>query len=90
MQLSSRPLFDHICRSASHFPFLSRQFRNFFCYSSELKTWNRAINLTAIEQDEEIMVKHFIDSIVGAKVIDSNGEKCVLDIGAGLDSLPCH
>ena len=62
----------------------------FLRYSSELKTWNRAINLTAIEQDEEIMVKHFIDSIVGAKVIDSNGEKCVLDIGAGagFPSLP--
>lgn len=62
----------------------------FLRYLSELKTWNRAINLTAIEQDEEIVVKHFIDSIVGAKVIDSNGKKCVLDIGAGagFPSLP--
>ncbi|MBS0169261.1 MAG: 16S rRNA (guanine(527)-N(7))-methyltransferase RsmG [Nitrospira sp.] len=50
---------------------------------SELKTWNQAINLTAIDQDLDILVKHFIDSISGIKVIDSIDEKIMLDIGAG-------
>lgn len=55
----------------------------FFRYLGELKKWNRAINLTAIDDDREILVKHFIDSIAGLKVIDINSEIELLDIGAG-------
>ena len=55
----------------------------FFRYLSELKKWNRAINLTAIDNDREILVKHFIDSIYGIKVIDINREIEMLDVGAG-------
>jgi len=55
----------------------------FFRYLGELKKWNKAINLTAIDDDREILVKHFIDSICGLKVIDINREICLLDVGAG-------
>lgn len=56
----------------------------YFCnYFSELKKWNRAINLTAIDDDQGILVKHFIDSLAGLKVIDVNGETAMLDVGAG-------
>ena len=55
----------------------------FLRYLSELKKWNRAINLTAIDDDREILVKHFIDSIAGLKVIDINHETELLDVGAG-------
>ncbi len=67
----------------SSIPYFSR-------YLNELKAWNRAINLTAIDQDIEIVVKHFIDSMAGVKVIDDNSEKSILDIGAGagFPSLP--
>lgn len=67
----------------SSIPYFSR-------YLSELKSWNRAINLTAIDQDIEIVVKHFIDSMAGVKVIENNGEMSVLDVGAGagFPSLP--
>ena len=57
---------------------------SYFCtYLSELKKWNRAINLTAIDDDREILVKHFIDSVAGIKVIDINSEIEMLDVGAG-------
>ena len=55
----------------------------FFRYLGELKKWNKAINLTAIDDDREILAKHFIDSIAGLKVIDINREICLLDVGAG-------
>ena len=62
----------------------------FFRYFHELKKWNRAINLTAIDDDREILVKHFIDSMAGTKVIDSASENGLLDIGsgAGFPALP--
>ncbi len=63
---------------------------SFSRYLNELKAWNRAINLTAIDQDADIAVKHFVDSVAGVKVIDSIEEKTVLDVGAGagFPSLP--
>lgn len=55
-----------------------------FCrFFEELKKWNRAINLTAIQDDREIVVKHFIDSLAGLKVIDTEHENEMLDVGAG-------
>ena len=55
----------------------------FFRYLGELKKWNKAINLTAIDDDREILAKQFIDSIAGLKVIDINHETELLDVGAG-------
>lgn len=52
-------------------------------YLIELKQWNTTINLTSIENDREIMVKHFVDSLAGLKVIEVTGETQLLDVGAG-------
>ncbi len=52
-------------------------------YLRELKKWNKAINLTAIQDDREIVVKHFVDSLAGLKVIEMTKEKYLLDVGAG-------
>ena len=62
-----------------------------FCsYLSQLKQWNKAINLTAIQNDQEIVVKHFVDSLAGLQVIDINDEANILDVGsgAGLPAFP--
>jgi 16S rRNA (guanine527-N7)-methyltransferase len=57
---------------------------SYFCrYLSELKKWNRAINLTAIDDDREILVKHFIDSVACLKVVDINDKSELLDVGSG-------
>ena len=63
----------------------------YFCtYFNELKRWNKAINLTAIEDDAEIVVKHFTDSLAGLKAIEIHDETELLDVGtgAGFPSLP--
>lgn len=46
---------------------------------------NKVLNLTAIEDPEEIEIKHFIDSIVGANIIDElTGESFrMIDVGCG-------
>ncbi len=55
-----------------------------FCrYVSELKKWNKVINLTSIQDDREIIVKHFVDSLAGLKVIEIKKETELLDVGAG-------
>ena len=36
----------------------------FSAYLSELKKWNKACNLTGIRNDKDIVVKHFIDSLL--------------------------
>lgn len=49
-------------------------------FAEELKKWNRKINLTAITSDEEIAVKHLVDSLALLKVV---GGGRLLDIGSG-------
>ena len=52
----------------------------FAAFAAELRKWNRKINLTAIRTDEEIALKHFVDSLALLKVV-SRGR--LLDIGSG-------
>ncbi len=65
------------------------QISSFMTYLSELKKWNRAYNLTGLKKDEDIIIKHFFDSLLYLKVlpvgIDSyrDGEIKVADIGTG-------
>lgn len=59
----------------------------FYFYMNNLIEWNQKINLTAIKEEKEIVIKHFIDSIiikdeiVGNKVMD-------LGSGAGFPGIP--
>ncbi|MBI4654392.1 MAG: 16S rRNA (guanine(527)-N(7))-methyltransferase RsmG [Nitrospirae bacterium] len=45
------------------------QIKSFLTYLSELKKWNRVYNLTALKTDEDIVVKHFLDSLLYLKAI---------------------
>jgi len=55
---------------------------NFFKYKDTLLEWNKKINLTAIEDDREIIIKHFIDSITVAPFIKKETKK-IIDVGTG-------
>ncbi len=52
----------------------------FYLYMNNLLEWNQKINLTAIKSEKDIIVKHFIDSIIIDKYVNGNE---VLDIGSG-------
>ncbi len=58
------------------------QVKQFEKYMELLKEWNKKINLTAIEDDREIVIKHFIDSISIVPYI-SNGNTKIIDVGTG-------
>lgn len=61
--------------------FNEKQKEQFFKYMNLLLEWNEKINLTAITKPEEIVLKHFIDSITISKYI--KGDSYVADIGTG-------
>ncbi len=57
----------------------------FEVYKNVLKEWNTSrVNLTSIEDDEGIVFKHFIDSLVFSKAFKiSDKEFTLLDLGSG-------
>lgn len=58
------------------------QINSFITYLSELKKWNKAYNLTGLKTDEDIIIKHFLDSLLYLKAMPG-GEIKVADIGSG-------
>jgi 16S rRNA (guanine527-N7)-methyltransferase len=68
----------------------SEQLGQFMEYLDQLRIWNRSVNLTAITVDDEIIIKHFVDSLAGLKAEAIRDHARVLDIGtgAGFPGLP--
>lgn len=54
----------------------------FLRYRQELLDWNSRMNLTAIADPDEVLIKHFLDSLSLLIVYDRPGAR-LLDIGAG-------
>ncbi len=59
-----------------------KQVGAFFSYMKVLLEWNKKINLTAIEDEREVIIKHFIDSLSILPYIE-NKESTMIDIGTG-------
>ncbi len=59
------------------------QIQQLLDYYEILIEWNQVMNLTAITEYEEVVAKHFIDSIASVKVYDFSEKKKVIDIGTG-------
>ena len=57
------------------------QMQKFFSYMELLLEWNQKMNLTAITDPKEIILKHFIDSMTISPYIEE--EKKVIDVGTG-------
>ena len=51
-------------------------------FLAELRKWNRAYNLTGLKKDEDIVIKHFLDSLLYLNAMP-DGELKVADIGSG-------
>lgn len=61
----------------------TEQYDQFITYMRLLQEWNEKINLTAILEDEEIIKKHFIDSIKAFKRDEFKQNVNVIDVGTG-------
>ena len=63
--------------------FSEKKYEQFMKYKDLIKEWNEKVNLTAIKEDEEIVKKHFIDSIKVFKFEGLKNAKNIIDIGTG-------
>lgn len=58
-----------------------QKLKQFYDYMNILLEWNEKMNLTAIIDQDEIILKHFVDCGTALKYIEKN--KTVLDLGTG-------
>ena len=64
------------------------QIDQFYQYMNILIEWNKVMNLTGITDPEEIISKHFIDSLTVLNKIDKNDEIIDVGTGAGFPGIP--
>ena len=62
--------------------------KKFEKYKDLLLEWNNKINLTAITDEKEIVLKHFIDSCSILKYIENNQKIIDIGTGAGFPGIP--
>ena len=60
-----------------------KQIEQFRSYYELLTEWNKKINLTAITGYEDVVRKHFIDSILICSLLDLNKDIRIIDVGTG-------
>ena len=65
------------------FPLTTQQVARFDQYRTELLRWNKHINLTAITDEDEIIHKHFLDSLSVLEHISLKSGDAVIDVGTG-------
>ena len=70
------------CLSEWNIDISKEQENSFFRYFDLLVEWNNRINLTAITQKDDVIIKHFVDSLAVLKYTDLNG-RSLIDIGTG-------
>ena len=65
-----------------------KQKEQLFKYMNLLIEWNEKINLTAITEPKEIILKHFVDSLTISKYIKENSYVADVGTGAGFPGIP--
>ena len=64
------------------------QLKQFYNYMNLLMEWNKKINLTAITEPNEIILKHFVDSLTILKYISDGTRVVDVGTGAGFPGIP--
>lgn len=59
------------------------KYDKFLKYMELLQEWNKKLNLTAITADDEVITKHFIDSLKAFEFEPLRTAKTVIDVGTG-------
>lgn len=68
--------------------FTQKMLNMFNIYYENLIEWNSKFNLTAITDRNDVIVKHFLDSITSIKYIDKNSSVIDIGSGAGFPAIP--
>ncbi len=66
----------------------NEQAEKFYLYTNMLLEWNEKINLTAITEQNEIIQKHFIDSLTINKYVNEKAKIIDVGTGAGFPGIP--
>lgn len=65
-----------------------KQIENFYKYMNLLLEWNEKMNLTAITEPNEVILKHFIDSLTIANLLEEGQSVIDVGTGAGFPGIP--
>ncbi|MDR3287832.1 MAG: 16S rRNA (guanine(527)-N(7))-methyltransferase RsmG [Peptococcaceae bacterium] len=79
--------FAEICRQKAGITLNQQQLDQFCQYGELLLEWNQRLNLTAIREPWEIMLKHFADSLLMAKYV-KGVDLTDVGTGAGFPGIP--
>ena len=60
-----------------------KQIEQFEKYYELLVEWNKVMNLTGITEFDEVMQKHFVDSVAAAKYAEMEKVNRLIDVGTG-------
>ena len=63
-------------------------YKKFYDYMNLIIEWTEKINLTAIKDEKEFLVKHFVDSLTITEFVDSNSKVIDVGTGAGFPGIP--
>lgn len=68
--------------------FSVEQMDKFYKYMNLLIEWNEKINLTAIVEPRDVILKHFVDSLTICKELQKNKTLADIGTGAGFPGIP--
>ena len=63
----------------------AQQFEDYYKYLVEV---NKNLNLTAITEEEDVIYKHFLDSVLPHKMFKQNAKVIDIGTGAGFPGIP--
>lgn len=82
MASSTADRLNHLLTSAGSTPLTDHQSATFSAYLALLQRWNARTNLTAIRDEDSILSRHFLESILTARLLPENVSN-LLDFGSG-------
>ncbi len=77
------PSIENLLQSYLSRPLSAEQLRLLQLYLDLLLKWNAKINLTAIRNPDEIVRRHFGESLFAGEQLNVGGAKSLLDLGSG-------
>lgn len=77
------PSLAHYAKHHLNLDLSEQQIAQFHQLTNELLEWNQRMNLTAIKDPDEIMIKHHLDSLTLTKVIHQFDGLQMIDVGTG-------
>lgn len=66
----------------------SEQCETFYSFYRAVLDYNQKVNLTAIVEERDFVIKHLLDSLCATSYIPKNSSVCDIGAGAGFPSIP--